>query len=64
MDAKWTERLDAMDRRFETAERQNQATHAAVCALNGRFGDLYRHLRGAGAPRAQGGQPGPAPAAG
>ena len=61
MDARWTERLDAMDARWaerlETVERQNQATHAAVCALNGRFDDLYRHLLGAGAPPAQ---PGPA----
>ena len=45
--------------RFETVERQSQATHAAVCALNGRFDDLYRHLLG---PRAETGQPGPAPA--
>ena len=59
------ERFEAMDQRwtgrFETVERQSQATHAAVCALNGRFDDLYRHLLG---PRAQTGQPGPAPAAG
>ena len=54
MDARWTER-------FETLERQSQATHAAVCALNGRFDDLYRHLLGAPAPRKP---PGPAPAAG
>ena len=44
MDARWTERFEGMDRRFETIERQSQATHAAVCALNGRFDDLYRHL--------------------
>ncbi len=50
MDAKWTQRLD-------TVERQGQATHAAVCALNGRFDDLYRHLLGV---PAQGGQPRPA----
>ena len=50
MDARWTER-------FETLERQSQATHAAVCALNGRLDDLYRHLLGAPAP---GGRPGPA----
>ena len=60
MDAKWTERLDAMDRRwterFDTVERQSQATHAAVCALNGRFDDLYRHLLGQQEP----GQPRPA----
>ena len=59
------ERFEAMDRRwterFDMVERQSQATHAAVCALNGRFDDLYRHLLG---PRAQTGQPGPAPAAG
>ena len=61
MDAKWTERFEGMDRRFETIERQSQATHAAVCALNGRFDDLYRHLLAA---PAQGGQSGPAPAAG
>ena len=61
MDAKWTERFGGMDRRFETIERQSQATHAAVCALNGRFDDLYRHLLAA---PAQGGQSGPAPAAG
>ena len=57
MDAKWTERFGGMDRRFETIERQSQATHAAVCALNGRFDDLYRHLLAA---PAQGGQSGPA----
>jgi len=51
------ERFDAMERRFETMERQSQATHAAVCALNGRFDDLYRHLLAA-PPR--GGRPGPA----
>ena len=50
MDAKWTQRLD-------TVERQSQATHAAVCALNGRFDDLYRHLLGV---PAQGGPPRPA----
>ncbi len=50
MDAKWTQRLG-------TVERQGQATHAAVCALNGRFDDLYRHLLGV---PAQGGQPRPA----
>ncbi len=50
MDAKWTQRFDAV-------ERQSQATHAAVCALNGRFDDLYRHLLGV---PAQGGQPRPA----
>ncbi len=50
MDAKWTQRLD-------TVERQGQATHAAVCALNGRFDDLYRHLLGV---PAQGGPPRPA----
>ena len=50
MDAKWTQRLD-------TVERQGQATHAAVCALNGRFDDLYRHLLGV---PAQGDQPRPA----
>ena len=61
MDAKWTERFGGMDRRFETIERQSQATHAAVCALNGRFDDLYRHLLAARPP---GGQSGPAPAAG
>jgi hypothetical protein len=59
------ERFEAMDQRwtgrFETVERQSQATHAAVCALNGRFDDLYRHLLG---PATQTGQPGPAPAAG
>ena len=38
------ERFEAMEQRFETVERQTQATHAAVCALNGRFDDLYRHL--------------------
>ena len=57
MDAKWTERFGGMDRRFETIERQSQATHAAVCALNGRFDDLYRHLLG---QREQPGQPRPA----
>ena len=51
------ERFDAMERRFETMERQSQATHAAVCALNGRFDDLYRHLLAA-PPR--GGRPAPA----
>ena len=65
MDARWTDRFEAMDRRwtdrFETVERQSQATHAAVCALNGRFDDPYRHLLGA---PAEGGQAGPAPAAG
>ncbi len=50
MDAKWTQRLD-------TVERQSQTTHAAVCALNGRFDDLYRHLLGV---PAQGGPPRPA----
>ena len=49
------ERFGAVDARFETVERQGQATHAAVCALNGRFDDLYRHLLG---PREQAGQPG------
>ena len=57
--------LEAADKRwaegFEAVERQSQATHSAVCALNGRFDDLCRHLLG---PRAQTGQPGPAPAAG
>ena len=57
MDAKWTERFEGMDRRFETVERQGQATHAAVCALNGRFDDLYRHLLAA---PPQGVRPGPA----
>ena len=47
----------AMERRFEAIERQSQATHAAVCALNGRFDDLYRHLLAA-PPR--GGRPDPA----
>ena len=65
MDARWTDGFEAVDRRwterFEMVERQSQATHSAVCALNGRFDDLYRHLLG---PRAQTGQPGPAPAAG
>ena len=54
-----------MDTKFETVERQGQATHAAVCALNGRFDDLYRHLLGApaeGGPAGPG--PGPGPAAG
>ena len=55
------ERLEAMDarltQRLDTVERQSQATHAAVCALNGRFDDLYRHLLGV---PAQGGQPRPA----
>ena len=55
------ERFGAVDTRFETVERQGQATHAAVCALNGRFDDLYRHLLG---PRQQGGQPGGAAANG
>ncbi len=54
LDAKWTERFDAV-------ERQGQATHAAVCALNGRFDDLYRHLLG---QQQSPGRPGPAPAAG
>ena len=55
------ERLEALDakltQRLDTVERQSQATHAAVCALNGRFDDLYRHLLGV---PAQGGQPRPA----
>ena len=51
------ERFEAMERRFEAVERQSQATHAAVCALNGRFDDLYRHLLAA-PPRD--GRPGPA----
>ncbi len=55
------ERLEAMDarltQRLDTVERQGQATHAAVCALNGRFDDLYRHLLGV---PAQGGPPRPA----
>ena len=55
------ERFAAVDARFEAVERQGQATHAAVCALNARFDDLYRHLLGA---PAQGGQSDPAPAAG
>ncbi len=55
MDAKWTERFEGMDRRFETVERQGQATHAAVCTLNGRLDDLYRHLLGTATPPAQGG---------
>ena len=61
MDAKWTERLEGMDRRwserFDAVDRQSQETHAAVCALNGRFDDLYRHLLG---QREQSGQPRPA----
>ena len=59
MDDRWTERFEGMDRRFETIERQSQATHAAVCALNGRFDDLYRHLLGQPEPPGQ-----PRPAAG
>ena len=30
-DRRWTERFEATDRRFETAERQNEAAHAAIC---------------------------------
>ena len=52
------ERFGAVDTKFETVERQGQATHAAVCALNGRFDDLYRHLLGA---PAEGGPAGPGP---
>ena len=55
------ERLEALDakltQRLDTVEGQSQATHAAVCALNGRFDDLYRHLLGV---PAQGDQPHPA----
>ena len=59
------ERFEAMDRRFDMAEKQNQAAHAAICNSIGkvdqRLDDLYRHLLGAPAKTDLSG---PAPAAG
>ena len=42
MDARWTERFEAMDRRFETAERQNEAAHAAICGSIARLDERTR----------------------
>ena len=61
MDRRWTERFEAMDRRFETAERRNEAAHAAICesiakldertradaaALHHRFDERFDALNG------------------